>query len=307
MSVRIVLALAALFLSACVAVPSKPASDLELVDLTDDFSAFWDDSHHMEDAARAAAFKAHFEPLVPGYYAREKVGPFNYNDFILKALKSYPEQRTGIQEVSRRFAHMMKPARLSFEAEFGPMGEMPPMYLLHSLGEMDGGVKNYQGAPTMFFGADVIARNHLKHGIQPFFHHELFHAFHRRNFDLCDEVWCGLWSEGLAVYVAERLNPNAHDAQLLLVNPVPLRQAVESNRKDALCGVLGQLDSTETGNLFSGGGKSMGALPARVGYYIGYLVAAEAGKNRSLRELGNLPNNEVRPLVEGTLRELGGC
>jgi hypothetical protein len=286
---------------------APPQERFQLVDLTDEFTSYWEKSQGMEDAARAAAFKSYFEPILPGYYAREKAGPFDYNELILKALKSHPEQRPAIEEVSRRFGEMMEPARASFEAGLGPMGDMQPIYLLHSLGEMDGGVRNHQGGPTMFFGADVIARNHLGHGIQPFFHHELFHAFHRRYFNVCDQVWCNLWAEGLAVFVAESLNPGANDAQLLLVRPVPLRPAVEANRKDALCTVSAHLDSTQMSNLFSGGGKSMGVLPARAGYYIGYLAAAEAGKTRSLQELAKLPNEQVRPLVEASLRSLAAC
>ncbi len=313
MMLRILLAAAAAILAsaACTITPDVESAQsqdrLQLVDLTNEFTAFWAKSEGMEDAGRAAAFKAHFEPILPGYYDREKAGPFDYNQLILKALKSYPEQRPGIEEVSRRFGEMMEPARASFQAAFGPVDGMRPIYLLHSLGEMDGGVRNYQGGPTMFFGADVIARNHLGHDIQPFFHHELFHAFHRRHFNGCDQVWCGLWSEGLAVHAADSLNPGANDAQLLLIRPVPLRQAVEANRKDAVCAILAQLDSTQTRNLFSGGGKSLGDLPARAGYYVGYLAAAEAGKTRSLQELAKLPNEQVRPLVEASLRSLATC
>jgi hypothetical protein len=298
---------AAAALAACATAPKAPPSGIKLIDLTDDFAAFWEKSRALDDAARAPALKAHFEPLLPGFYAREKAGPFNYNDLIVKALREYPEKRGGIEEVSRRFQKLLAPARRSFEAALGPMGEMAPIYLLHSLGEMDGGVRTLNGKPTMFFGADVIAQNHLAHNIQPFFHHELFHAFHRRHFKGCGAVWCGLWSEGLAVHVANSLNPGATDSELLMTRPVPLRAAIEANRSQAICKLLQRLDSNDTGNLFFGGGKDLFGLPARSGYYIGYLAAAEAGKTRPLRELAALPDEQVRPLVEASLRSLADC
>jgi hypothetical protein len=298
---------AAAALAACATAPKAPPTGIKLIDLTGEFAAFWEKSRTLDDAARASALKAHFEPLLPGYYAREKVGPFNYNDLILKALREYPEKRGGIEEVSRRFQKLLVPAQRTFEAALGPMGEMAPMYLLHSLGEMDGGVRTLNGRPTMFFGADVIAQNHLAHNIQPFFHHELFHAFHRRHFQGCGAVWCGLWGEGLAVYVAKSLNPAATDSELLMTRPVPIPPAIEANRKAALCKLLQHLDSTESGNLFFGGGKDLHGLPPRAGYYIGYLAAAEAGKTHSLQQLATMGPAQVRPLLEASLRRLADC
>ena len=78
------------------------------------------------------------------------------------------------------------------------------------------------------FGADVIARVHGDRDVRPFFHHELFHLLHGRTFSDCGALWCALWNEGLATFVAHRLNPAASDDQLLLTQPVPLRAAVEA-------------------------------------------------------------------------------
>lgn len=296
-------------LAACAAVPpaARP-SGIKLTDLTDEFAAIWEQSRNMEDEARVAALRTYFEPLLPGFYSREKAGPFVYGDLILRAFREFPEKRAAIEEVSRRFKVLLGPAKDSFEANIGRLEEAPPIYLLHSLGEMDGGVRSLKdGGVIMMFGADVIAQNHLGQNIQPFFHHELFHAFHRRRFQVCSAIWCGLWSEGLAVYVAERLNPGATDSELLMTRPLPVRPAVEANRKGALCKVLQQLDATDTANLFFGGGKDLYGLPPRAGYYIGYLAAAEAGKTRSLKQLAAMPAEQVRPLVESSLRSLANC
>ena len=304
---------ASLALAGCADTPEagpavSPASEkIRLIDLTDDFAAVWEKTRGLDDAARVAALRAHFEPLFPGFYSREKAGPFAYRDLIAKALREYPEKRAGVEEVSRRFRGMLEPTQKRFEATFGNLGKLPPIYLVHSLGEMDGGVRNRGGEMTMIFGADVIAQNHLGHHIDPFFHHELFHAYHGRFFRGCDSVWCGLWSEGLAVYVASRLNPGASDSELLLTRPVPLRSAVEANRREALCTIARRLDSTETGTLFFGGGRKVDDLPPRAGYYIGYLLAAEAGKTRTLQQLAKLPAEEVRPLLVESLRRLSDC
>lgn len=159
------------------------------------------------------------------------------------------------------------------------------------------------------FGADMIARLHAGRDVQPFFHHELFHLYHSRSFADCPAVWCNLWSEGLATYVAHRLNPEASDHELLLTLPEPIREPVERNRREAVCAVRERLDSRSNDDnraLFSFN-RLNERLPPRFGYYVGYLVAAEAGRTRSLQQLAAMPGGEVRPLLETTLRSLAEC
>jgi len=215
MTFRTFLALV-LLLAGCA--PDRPPAGqgLKLVDLTPEIAREIDRGSALPDAERAAAFKAHFAPILPGFYSEDRFGPGmaeRYDQLLLAGLKRFPQEREGIAEVSRRFASMMRPAQASFERAFGPMSGYPPIYLVHSFGEFDGGTRSLPGGTFLMFGADVIARLHLGHDIQPFFHHELFHLFHGRTFHECEPVWCGLWTEGLAVYVASKLDPNATDAE----------------------------------------------------------------------------------------------
>ena len=282
---------------------------LEIVDLVDDFAAFEASSRSLADDARAGAFKAHFAPILPGFYSNERVRFSGYDGLIVKALKAWPEDRARIEAVRDRFAAALAPAEASFEAEFGPMTGYPPIVLVHSLGEFDGGMRSLPGGGRLMFGPDVIARVHGDGDIRPFFHHELFHLMHTRSFDDCGALWCDLWTEGLATYVSHRLNPAATDAQLLLTEPVPLRAAIDKDRKAALCPLLAKLDSKaddDVAPLFMGRGTAS-QLPPRAGYFIGYLVAQEIGRTRSLKTLATMPAAQLRPLIEASLRRLGDC
>lgn len=307
---RLLLAvLAALLLAAPAA--ARTLAPLRLVDLTDDFEAVWEKTQALPDAERATAFKAAFAPILPGFYseARFKRTAAQYDPRLLRGLKAYPEQRAAIANVAKRFDAMFQPARRTFEAQFGPMRGYPPIYLVNSLGEFDGGTRELQGRVVLMFGADVIGKIHMDHDIQPFFHHELFHLYHHRFFPECEQVWCSLWAEGLATYAAKSLNPNATDAELLLTFPEPLREAVERDRKEAACAVVARLGSTsdaDMGALFSSGRLSP-SLPPRFGYYVGYLVAADMGRTHSLKSLAQMPPAQVRPALERTLRGLADC
>ncbi len=311
---RILVLVLSLLLAACASPRGADGSrSMRLVDLTPAFTQQWERSRDMGEKQRVAALKAYFADLLPGYYVAGRIDwmtPEQYDDSIARALSSYPNDRAGIEEVSRRFTSMFDPALATFESKFGPMTGYPPVYLVHSVGEFDGGTRQLTNGRYLIFGADVIARIHLGHNIRPFFHHELFHVYHERRFPACDAIWCMLWSEGLAVHVAEQLNSGASDAELLLTMPSPIRAGVDANRALAICSAVAKLDATDgdtTEALFSSGEKRDPKLPARYGYYVGYLAAAHLGKTYSLDQLASLRPTEVRPILERTLRSMGSC
>ena len=286
---------------------AAPAA-LPLVDLTDEFAAYAEASRGKSDAERVAGLAPAFAGLIPQFYDRDRASG-RYDERVKAALDDFPDKRAGIEAVSRRFAALIVPARASFEAALGPVPLDRPFFLVHSLGEMDGGTRTLAGHSRLIFGADVIARIHKDQDMTPFFHHELFHVYHERLFPDCDPLWCNLWTEGLATYVSHALNPGASDSQLLLTIPVPLRAAVEANRPHAICSVAARLGSTKSEDyraLFNFKSTDP-ALPGRMGYYVGYLVAAEAAKDHSLRELAKTQPAEVKPLVERMLARLATC
>jgi len=309
-------AAALLFAAPALAAPPKPAAGppLQLVDLTPAFAAAWEHTAKLADAERVTAFDAEMARVLPGFYDPVRFGDAaaqeRYRARLIRTLNAFPEQRAGIEDVSARFSGMFRPALKSFEARFGPMRGYPPVLLVHSLGEFDGGTRDLPGGSRLLFGADVIARIHTgDHAIQPFFHHELFHILHARSFHECDQIWCGLWTEGLAVYVASALNPGASDESLLLTLPEPIRPAVEKDRKAAVCAVTQRLGSTEHKDyaaLFTFERLSP-SLPPRFGYYVGFLVAQDLAKTHTPDQLAKLDNAHAKPLIEAALKHLADC
>jgi hypothetical protein len=309
------LALLGLAVSLTAAASPPRTTGLQLVDTTGDFDRIWTATRDSPDDRRAEAFEAAFAKVLPGFYSADRVKDFmtpeKYQAFVFKGLKAYPDRKAGIQRVSRRFSGLIGPAQASFEKAFGPMRGYPPVYLVVSFGEFDGGTRDLPEGTRLMFGADMIDRLHSNSPIQPFFHHELFHLLHRRTFAECEIVWCGLWTEGLATYVASRLNPGASDESLLLTEPKPLRDAVEAHRTEAICAVRTRLDSTdmqEAGPMFMGGSRQISPnLPPRFAYYVGYLVAQDLGRARSLKQLAALKSAQVKPLMVQSLDRMATC
>lgn len=289
--------------------PKKPG--LRFVDLTAEFDKTAADTAKLtDDKAKVAEFEKRMTPLAQGFYARKRK-PDRYDQRVLASLKAYPGQRDKILAVSKEFQQLLVPARTSFQKAFGPVSSSQPVYLLHSLGEMDGGTRdNLEGGkPTLIFGADVIAKIHYGHDMTPFFHHELFHVYHEPLMKKCDATWCSLWEEGLATYVAAKLNPGAGEAALMLDQPAPIRPAVDANLAGAICAAKPLLSSEKEedySKLFFGNAHIDG-FPARMGYYLGYLVAADLGKTRTLKQLAALKPAQVKPLIDASLDRMASC
>ena len=283
-------------------VPAAKARAGQFVDLTPEFIAFAEESAGQPDQLRVKAFHDRFDPLLPGYYnGKDDQAAFDRN--IANKLAAFKDERAKFIETAGAFRAAFARGEQHFRRTFPDYRLRLPVYLVHSMGIQDGGTRTLNGRTILFFGADVIARIHDESTIGPFLDHELFHAYHRRAFPGCEELWCSLWEEGMATYVAARLNPGATDRQLLLTIPRPIAPEVEPQLAEAMCEVAAKFHSTsqdDYGALFLGRAKP-GKFPPRYGYYIGYLLAKSIGKTMSLGAMANLPPAKVEPLLAAAL------
>lgn len=304
---RVPSAVVGLFLSFLPA--SALANDeLRIVDLTGQFDRFAMASRTLTDEQRIAAFETQIGPIADGFYSRKR-SPDGYDFRVLVNLKTYPERRAGVLAVRQNFRESFASAERLFEREFGRVTSTRPVYLIDSMGELDGGTRELGGKPTLLFGADVIAEVHSGKSLTAFFHHELFHLYYEAKAPSCSAIWCSLWEEGLATYVAHRLDPDATDDELILNLPEPIRPAVEANRDRSICEVVQRLDSASDEDfsaLFQGDDKLPG-YPSRMGYYVGFLVASDIGRTHGLHQMANMTRAEARPLIDASLARMATC
>ena len=308
-SIRLVFGLAAglVCLAAVGSANAKPAP--RLVVLTRAFTQFYDATTHVPEAERIKRFRTQFATVLPGFYAPRQRTEAGYEKQIAFSLKTFPEIRTKYEQVARKFPNAFAQGQQSFRRSFPDYRLKVPVYLLHSLNEMDGGTRELDGNVVGIFGADVIARIHSPATLKPFLDHELFHLYHQRFFPDCDALWCSLWQEGLAVYVAAKLNPGATDEGLLLTQPRPIRREVEPRLKEAMCGLNGKLESTKQEDYapFFFGRVNDGPFPPRYGYLLGYLLVSKIGEHMTLEQLAKLPPDKVKPALVAALATYGSC
>lgn len=284
-------------------------------DLTGQFATFVDKTRAMESKARIAAFRARMNALFPGFYEpRFGASSEQYDKQVARALNGFDAARPEFDRARQYFPVAYAAGLKHFRAVFPGFKPNVPVYLLHSLGEMDGGVREIRGKDYLVFGADVIGRIHDSRDIGPFLDHELFHVENGKYFAECEALWCGLWLEGLATYAAKAMNPGADDRQLMLNFPKPIRAATDAVWASALCLTRAKAGSTKQDDymdFLAASNNPEGQFAQRFGYYVGLRVMEELAATHPLAELAHMTNLQAKPLFEASLDRLieraGGC
>jgi hypothetical protein len=284
---------------------ASPPAPVRFTDYAGEFDRFEAHTRDMPADARVAAFRQTFDKIRPGLYS--DIDPQRLDRLILRSLEQFPALRPTYRSVEQGFGPALSEAVHHFRRQFPDFSPPLPIILAHELGVRDGGSDYVAGRKVMLFGADMIAKLHDDDSLQPFLEHELFHLEHARHFADCDQFWCPLWQEGLATYAASLMTPGATDHQLLLDWPKGIREPTSRHWNEALCLVAAQFDRTDETAItaaFSAGDSGSSDLPRRYGYYVGLMVAAEAGRQHSLPELARLSGEEARPVVAAALGEI---
>jgi len=277
---------------------------LVVQNLATPFVEFWDNTTHLAPADRLTAFKRDVAAIFPAFYGVDrfegKVTQAQRDAHILNAIEKFGSIRAAYIKKVAEFEGQLRENLESFRRVFPDFSPSAQAYLLHSLGEMDGGTRELDGKNLLIFGVDMMVKTLASpNNASAFFHHEMFHVLHEPFLGQCEELWCSLWAEGLAVHVAKTLNPNANDSELLLSYPAGLVANTEAKRREALIDLKASMTSTDNkiyAKLFQGGGIESG-LPTRRGYVMGLWVAQELGKTHTLQQLSRLSAEQAKPLV----------
>lgn len=290
--------------------PENIGNSPPVMNLADDFHALWLETAELPVEERVAIFKRDVVSQFPAFYdiARfdGQITEESQNKRIANAITRHAEIAEQFLAKSKQFDAVLVSNIESFKQVFPDFKLQVPVTLLHSLGEFDGGTRELNGQLHLLFGADGMVRFHSWDNESAFFHHELFHIHHEVHFKECDLAWCAAWAEGLATYVAKQLNPEAGQPELLLDFPTGMAAKTQEHLRESLEHLQTVLDSDDKEvykSLFNTKEDETG-LPARRGYYLGYLIAQELGRTHDLATLAAMTNEQIQPLIPALVSQL---
>jgi len=294
--------LLAIALSAAPGPTPAAGSGCRTTDLMPAFWSFWEKARGQAPAEQYRLFEEIVRSPNRAVYEGVLHGSTKPpSELIQRALEGVPPIEASMRQLSGRLAADLPGELAAFRKSFPRFQCSTPVYFLYSAGAFDGATRDVNGKSALMFGLDVIAR--LKEELSPLLAHELFHVYHEEAVaEDPDTFGWALWAEGLATYVSRRLNPELPEQQICCM-PQIADAAVPRLAGEALR-LLDSEKREDYARFFLGGAEL--DIPSRSGYVLGYRIATEAGKTRTLEELAALSPAQVRALEIVELERMAG-
>lgn len=298
--------------------PRAASSSYRIRDATGPLRSYLERSAALTDEARVEAFQRIVVAANPDLFTVEVLsrGVKTWSGLdarLREVLPKLEQRREGILRISGQLTAELANHDATFRQAFPDMKWSGSVVFTASLDAFDGGLRPLGAETALLFGVDkMVALYGDNARIGPLFHHELFHCYHMAVNPTLEPtpeshgVLEPLWAEGLAVYVAASLNPDATARELTLTESMVREvDAAQGRLAQELRGVLDEISEEGYRDFFLGAGQRAD-VPKRAGYLLGYRVAQRvaARTSASLPELARLRRPRLRALVDEALASL---
>lgn len=281
--------------------------------LAPEFIEFWKSVESELPEIQLKKLKSEFFPKFSVFYEYKiekwKKAGKNADEEMLKHLKEFPEMKAEFIRKTEELSKNLNDTLEIFVKSFPDLNKDFDVYVTHSFGDMDGGTRKIGDEIYFILGIDGMVKYHKGFASEvPFFHHELFHIYHGQFLPEDKVMWIALWAEGLATYASEKLNPRATLTDLMLDFPVGMVKDINKSAAYHWNDLSSKLtsrkdDDYESYFLFSSKNKK---ITKRAGYYLGYLIAKEIGKTKSVVDLAKMDAKEILPMLEAEMAKMNG-
>jgi hypothetical protein len=259
---------------------------------------------------QAATFRSSVIAKFPHLYTARVLGTADGKQLDKEAIAALANARRNNQHarlIEWELAKHISNYAANFQKAFPDFRCDFPIYLMISLGHMDGAGREVNGKPALVLGVDMIDQIESSGQMPVFITHELFHRYHDKAAGFSDDpgdrqpIWRTLWAEGLATYASAKLNPDRPLSDAMIFPPDLAERAAPIIGR--LARTLGDNDSPNPklyARYFEADGLKAGndPIPPRAGYYVGYRVAELAAQEYSLVELAHLNGKELHRNVD---------
>ena len=306
-------AITALMAALLVSADATAAASCRVIDAAADF---WPLTKHLAEATpaeQAAAFRTDVIARFPELYTRDVLGTSDsrrFDEEAVAALAAARKNRMHAKQTEQTLMREIPGYVARFSKSFPDFRCNFPIYLMISLGHMDGAGRVVGASPALVLGVDTIDRIETPAQMPVFFAHELFHRYNYRVAGFSDDpgdrqpIWRTLWAEGLATYVSAELYPDHPLSDAMIFPPDLAERAAPQIEK--LARGLRDNDAPNPGlyaKYFETNSAQSG-IPARAGYYVGYRIASLAAREYSLYQLAHLRGSALRRDINRWLDEL---
>lgn len=313
------------------AVTPITALPFELHDAMPAFFEFWTKAEGRSLSEQTALFRSEVIAPFPELYTKEVLGHDVDTDAGLDRrlatwLPTLPSIVPKMREIHASFRDDVARGVDRFRKTFPDFSWAGDCYVFASTDGMNGGTREVRGRTALLFGLDVSARKTESMPTSVLFAHELFHIHQSAVLPPRDgqrELYCGLWSEGLAEYVSTVIVPGTSDRQALPFSHVhdPAHPALDIPERRVMLDVvmpglaptlgaeleqaLDSQDEADYAKFFLGrAAPGLGERPVRSGYWFGLKIARAIATGKNLDALARAPASSLRTEIGAALHAL---
>jgi hypothetical protein len=288
------------------------SQDLKIKNLMPEFWSFQDQASQLQTADRILRrFREQLIDPNRDIYARREFKDAITDQGILDYLKTVSPDLPTMRALSGDLESLTRESATKLKREFRRFDARLNVVFMPSFQRLDCQYTRIVDQPTLLFGLDAIVRYRGPQvNWRVLLTHELFHAHHARvNAELYRDtampLYARVWTEGLATYVSERLNPAAPSQQIIGDSVVP------TSRDPALMGtavgmILISMDSISPAehDKFLTYTAATDGVPVRAGNFVGYEIAKALAAEYELDELTALRGAKLRELMSEQLAQM---
>jgi hypothetical protein len=300
---------------AAFACPIALGKESAVIDAAGKFISFWDATQKLPLEQRVVRFHSEIVPIAPALYENDlfrysrEVMHEDVDKRIAQCIETFPQIRQRYEEVYQSISADMKLYRDRFCKHFPDFDpNVVDVYLAHSLGRSNAAAVplSFIGFPksnrTLFYlGIDMIATCNKYKNQEPFFDHEFFHVYHLQKYRLEKRFFSQLWYEGLAVYVSKELQPQATNAELQIDDTLIEQTKAKLPKLAHDINSILELTDPQLNFKYFNIASDEKSVPARSGYYVGYLAVKEIAKRASVKEMTGWQSERIIPELRKAL------
>jgi hypothetical protein len=286
--------------------------NVRIHDLMPDFWLFWNAAKNESPLQQLESWRSlYIQPNAALFADLAAPCAKHFSDRSLETdyFPTLPQFISEIHSLQQAMPGIVADARQRIQKAFPDMAWSGDIYIMASAECFNGRSQQIGGSNALLLGLDDIAEEH-ETNLPPLLDHELFHRYQHAFFlfepERDEPLWVRLWAEGMATYVARRLNPSATEQDTLWITE-PVMKELKHRRAMLAADFLSRFSSEsqhDAAVYFLDDRSQDPNIPPRTGYFLGLEVAEQLATRYPPQQMAHWDRTQAETHIREALKRM---